>query len=57
MENKTLIQLMKDMVPDTLPTYELSPFEQGVLAGQQLMLNKVLQFIEDTEPDKDTKDI
>ena len=48
--------MMKDMVPNTLPTYELSPFEQGVLAGQQMMLNKVLSTLEVQEPQKDTKD-
>lgn len=44
------------MLPKTLPTYELSPFEQGVLAGQQMMLNKVLSKLEAQEPQKDTKD-
>ena len=48
--------MMKDMLPKTLPTKELSSFEYGVLAGQQLMLNKVLATIERQEPNKDTKD-
>ena len=47
---------MKDMLPKTLPTYELSSFEQGVLAGQQMMLDKVLTHIQAQEPDKHTKD-
>lgn len=56
MKQTAIIQLMKEMVPKTLPTEELSPFEQGVLAGQQLMLNKVLSFIEHQEPSKNTED-
>lgn len=56
MKQTAIIQLMKEMVPKTLPTEELSPFEQGVLAGQQLMLNKVLTFVEHQEPNKNTED-
>ena len=49
-----IVQLMKDMLPKTLPTYEMNPFEQGVLAGQQMMLDKVLTTIQAQDPDKQT---
>ncbi len=42
---------MRDMIPKTLPTNELSSFEYGVLAGQQLMLNKVLVITQTEETD------
>ena len=44
------------MLPRSLPTYELTPFEQGVYAGQQMMLDKVKAQIEASEPSKNTKD-
>jgi len=44
------------MLPKTLPTLELSPFEQGVLAGQQMMFDKLQAHIEAQEPSKNTKD-
>ena len=51
MENQQIIQTMRDMIPKTLPTNELSSFEYGVLAGQQLMLNKVLVLTQSEETD------
>ncbi len=48
--------MMKEMLPDTLPTKELTSFEYGVLAGQQMMLDKILTHLEVVEPQKDTKD-
>ncbi len=42
---------MKDMLPKTLPTEELSSFEYGVLAGQQMMLNKILVLTQAEETD------
>ncbi len=56
LENTTMIQMMKEMLPDTLPTKELTPFEYGVLAGQQMMLDKILMHLEVVEPQKNTKD-
>ena len=50
------MKTLRDMLPKTLPTYELSPFEQGVLAGQQMMVNKLDAIIKAKEPSKDTKD-
>lgn len=44
------------MLPKSLPTLELSPFEQGVLAGQQMMLDKLQAHIQADEPSKNTKD-
>lgn len=44
------------MLPKKLPTYELSAFEQGVLAGQQMMLDKLEAHIKASEPSKNTKD-
>ena len=55
-ENQQLIQMMKDMLPKSLPTYEMNPFEQGILAGQQIMLDKILTTIQANEPDTMTKD-
>ena len=42
---------MKEMIPKTLPTKELSSFEYGVLAGQQLMLDKILVLTQAEETD------
>ena len=47
---------MKDMLPKTLPTKELNSFEYGVLAGQQMMLDKILTHIQAQEPNENTKD-
>ena len=44
------------MLPKGLPTYELTPFEQGVYAGQQMMLDKLKARIAASEPSKNTKD-
>ncbi len=56
MTTQTVVQLLSDMLPKSLPTVELSSFEQGVLAGQQMMLDKLKQHIEAQEPSKHTKD-
>ena len=48
--------MMEEMLPNNLPTKELTPFEYGVLAGQQMMLDKVLANIKAQEPNKDTED-
>lgn len=56
MENQPILQMMKSMLPKTLPTKELSSFEYGVLAGQQLMYDIVHSKLQAQEPHKDTKD-
>ena len=47
---------MKEMLPKTLPTCELSPFEQGVLAGKQMMFDNLQAQLQALEPSKNTKD-
>lgn len=56
MTTPAIVQFLSDMIPKTLPTKELSSFEQGVLAGQQIMFNKVKAYIEAQEPSKNTKE-
>ena len=49
MMESQILKLIKGMIPNTLPTYEVSPFEQGILAGQQIMVNKVIEFLKSKE--------
>ncbi len=42
--------MMEEMLPQKLPTKELSSFEQGVLAGQQIMYDTIKQRVEVQEP-------
>jgi hypothetical protein len=56
MENQAILQMMKSMLPTTLPTKELSSFEYGVLAGQQLMYDIVHSRLKAQEPHNNTKD-
>ncbi len=51
-----ILQMMKDMIPKTLPTKELSSFEYGVLAGQQLMYNTITELLRVEDTDKHVKD-
>lgn len=55
MTAQRIVQLLSEMIPNGLPTYELSPFEQGVYAGQQMMLDKLQAHIEAAEPSKITE--
>lgn len=56
MTTQTVVQLLSEMLPKGLPTYELTSFEQGVYAGQQMMLDKLKAHIEAQEPSKHTKE-
>ena len=51
MENQQIVQTLRDMLPKTLPTEELTPFEYGVLAGQQMMVNKILVLTKSEDTD------
>jgi hypothetical protein len=38
---------LRDLFPDTLPRTEVSPFQLGVLAGQQQVLDKITELLEE----------
>lgn len=55
MTTQRIVQLLSEMLPKGLPTYELTSFEQGVYAGQQMMLDKLKAHLEAAEPSKNTE--
>jgi hypothetical protein len=50
MENLQIIQLLDKWCPDKAPTYELSPFEQGIVVGQRRLIDKLKYELKVEEP-------
>ena len=38
---------LRDLFPDTLPRTEVSPFQLGILTGQQQVLDKIDELLEE----------
>ena len=51
-----VLETLKGWIPNKLPVDELTPFEYGVLAGQQMQIDKLEAYIIQLEPAKDSKD-
>jgi hypothetical protein len=46
---EVLRQELKDLFPDSLPRAELTPFNLGVLVGQQQVLDKINELLNQEE--------
>ena len=46
---EVLRQELKDLFPDSLPRAELAPFNLGVLVGQQQVLDKINELLNQEE--------
>ena len=52
MENLQILQLLETWCPDKAPTFEMSPFEQGIIVGQRRMIEYLKLELKVEEPSK-----
>ena len=50
MENLQILQLLETWCPDKAPTFEMSPFEQGIIVGQRRMIEYLKLELKVEEP-------
>jgi malonyl CoA-acyl carrier protein transacylase len=49
MTAEQILELIQKSAPNKVPTNELTPFEYGVLAGQQQQIDRLEQYIKRME--------
>ena len=54
MTAQRIVDQLKSWLPNKIPVDPLTPFEYGVLAGQQMQIDKLEAFIKRLEPNKNT---
>lgn len=55
MTAQTIVETLKGWIPNKFPVDELTPFEYGVLAGQQMQIDKLEALLTQLEPTKQTE--
>lgn len=55
MTAEKILETLKSWIPNKPPVHEMTQFEHGILAGQQMQIDKLEAFLTRLEPNKQTE--
>lgn len=55
MTAEKILETLKGWVPSKIPVHEMSQFEHGIRAGQQMQIDKLEALLTRLEPNKQTE--